>query len=211
MRHVIILFICSLSAAAQVGTFPVDTLSLTSASRQSSIVPAGSTPTLANVTVETPASGNDSIDVVVANASVVISLLTPGAAEITAANASANGYTFTTYTADGTGDGTDLLSPFLVGGTHTVIQFPTPAQPGVYKVKANASAASSDTAMTVLYYPSSSVSAEAVNQLFGIYSLTTLSAPHLGSSLADLLVAAQKMPLWELTYASHEHQRLRNW
>ena len=33
------------------------------------------------------------------------------------------------------------------------------------------------------------------NQLFGIYSLTTLETPHLGSSLADLVVAAHTVPL----------------
>lgn len=36
------------------------------------------------------------------------------------------------------------------------------------------------------------------NQLFGIYSLTTLETPHLGSSLADLLIAGRTVPLLQL-------------
>jgi hypothetical protein len=35
-------------------------------------------------------------------------------------------------------------------------------------------------------------------QLFGLYSLTTLDTPNLGSSLGDLLVAAHKVPLLQL-------------
>jgi hypothetical protein len=155
-------FLISILAAcllpAQVGPFPGTSVPLTSISQQSVGVPAGNNPTLLSVTIDAPASGQETIDVLVGDPNVVISLIRPDTSEITAANASANGFTFTTYTADGTGGSMDLLSPFLTGGTHTVIQFPAPTQTGVYNIKANATTATADTAMIIWYYPSSSVS-----------------------------------------------------
>ncbi len=160
MRLSLGLLVCWLTAGlmlGQVGPVP-GSVSFKSGAQQSAQVPAGNNSTLLNVTVDAPPTGQDSIDVLVGDPNVVISLIAPGGTEITSANASGNGFTFTTYTTDGSGDSADLLSPFLTGGTHTVIQFPVPAQTGLYSVKANAAAAQTDTAMLVFYYPSSSVS-----------------------------------------------------
>lgn len=46
------------------------------------------------------------------------------------------------------------------------------------------------------------------NDLFGVYSLTTLETPHLGSSLADLLVAGKTVPLLQLLGVVSLDQRI---
>jgi hypothetical protein len=142
---------------AQIGPLPAATLPLLKTSQQVATVPAGAASTLVNVAVDAPPTGQDSLDVLASDPNVVITLLLPSGAEITASNATANGFTFNTYTSDGSGTSGDLLSAFLTPGSHTVIDFPIPAQTGVYSVKANASTATANSAMTVLYYPSSTV------------------------------------------------------
>ena len=154
-------FLCYLSTCvlvAQVGPFPSTSFPLVSVSQQMARVPAGANPTLLNITVDAPPAGQETMDVLVGDPNVVISLILPGGSEITAANAASNGFSFLTYTTDGSGTSEDLWSPFSTSGTHTVIQFPAPAPAGVYAVQANAAAAQGDTAMIVMYYPSSTVS-----------------------------------------------------
>ncbi len=97
------------------------------------------------------------MDVLVGDPGVVISLILPNATEVTASNAASNGFTFATFSSDGTTGSTDSFTSLSTGGTHTVIQFPIPAQTGIYSVKADATGASADTAMIAWYYPSSSV------------------------------------------------------
>ena len=155
------LFVTS-TLLGQVGPFPTDSVSLVPVNQQSVRIPASSPSTLPNITIDAPPAGQETLDILVEDPNVIISLIVPGGGEITAANASGSGYTFTTYTTDGGGTSADLFSPFMTAGTHTMIQFPVPAQTGVYSVKANATSAQADTAMTVQYYASSSVSLGAV-------------------------------------------------
>jgi hypothetical protein len=154
-------YLSAVALSAQVGPFPSTSVSLDAINQQVVTVPAGANPTIFNITVDPKPTGQDVLDAIVGDPSVVISLILPNGSEVTASNAAANGFTFNSYTSDG-GTSMDALSPFLLAGAHTTIQFPTPAPPGVYGVKANASSAQSDTAMMVLYYPSSTVSMGAI-------------------------------------------------
>src|SRR5580692_2888955 len=73
-------------------------------------VAAGSTPTLFSLPVDAPTTGREAIDVILGSPNVIISLILPGGGtEITASNASSNGFAFTTYTSDGTGTSDDFL------------------------------------------------------------------------------------------------------
>ena len=157
MKRALALLLPNLFAAslcAQVGQFPGTSVPLASTWQQSIAVPAGNTPTLLNFAVDAPPAGQDTIDVLVVDPNVVISLILPAGTEINASNATANGFVFSTNTIAGVGAD---LTPFSIGGIHTIIQLPIPAQTGVYSVKADATNATADTAMVVWYYPSSTV------------------------------------------------------
>jgi len=104
---------------AQVGPFPGTSIPLISAYQQSVQVPAGNNPTLMNIVVDAPATGQEMIDVLTGDPGVVISLILPNGTEVTASNAAANGFVFSTYAIDGTADSTDNLLPFVTGGTLT--------------------------------------------------------------------------------------------
>jgi hypothetical protein len=130
------------------------TISAHSTSTQTVYVPASSTPTLFNLTVDSGSSGGDLIDVLTTNPAVLISLITPAGVEMNANNASNYGFTISTYTSDGS---SDSPNPLVSAGTHTLIQFPTSQSSGSYKIKADSSAAGSDDVMTFQYYSSSDV------------------------------------------------------
>jgi hypothetical protein len=160
MTQRLLMLVCCLATGmlrAQIGPLPAATLSLTKTNQQTIVIPAANPSTLINVSVDQPANGQDSIDVLTSDPNVVITLLLPNGTEITANNASSNGFIFTGYYSDGSVSSEAGLSPFLTAGTHTVIDFPAGTPSGVYSVKANASASQSDSAMTIIYYPSSTV------------------------------------------------------
>jgi hypothetical protein len=142
-------------ACAQVAPFQSGGINLGGTSTQVVAVPAGASPTLASLVVDTTAAGGDYVDVNVGDPSVIITLITPGGTEITSANTL--GFTFSTLASSG---GTlDSLSPLDAAGNHTTIQFPAGQPSGTYQVKANAAAAAADTGMFVQYYSSSLVQA----------------------------------------------------
>ncbi len=146
----------SLTAHAQIAPVKSGTLAMTNWDTKTGLLPANTASTLFNFTIESGTAGKDVIDVNCASAQAVVSLVTPGGVEITAANATSLGYTFTTVAA-GTQDDDDIISPMTLPGTHTVIEFPTPASPGVYKIKANTTGVSSATSLMAVYFSSSQV------------------------------------------------------
>jgi hypothetical protein len=162
MRLNTILFVllgASVAVHAQVGPFPGSDLPIAGVYTQTVPLAKGTTPILTNITLDTNPAGGDKLDINVGDAAVVVSLITPGGTEITSANASSVGYTFTVYTTDGTDS--DTPAPILTAGTHTVIDIPAGAAAGVYNVKTDTSAAAADSGMTMTYYPSAGVSAGA--------------------------------------------------
>src|SRR5579875_3391175 len=103
---------------AQIAPFPSNGIKMDKVNTQLVEVPAQTSPTLANVVVDSSSTGGDLIDVNVGDPSVVISLIAPGGAEISAGNASRYGFTVSSYTPDQT---SDTLDPMISAGTHTVI------------------------------------------------------------------------------------------
>ena len=142
-------------SAAQVGPFPTS-FSLAPVSQQFIQVPQGASATGINITVDPGPAGADTLDILVGDPSVVVSLMLPDGTQITSANAPASGFTWSNYSSLGLGTA-DLFSPFDLEGNHTVIQLPSPAIPGVYTISANSTAAQSATYLIVNYYSSSTV------------------------------------------------------
>jgi hypothetical protein len=129
------------------------------------LVPAGSAATFLSFTVDPSTHGGDAFDIVSDNSQITVSLIVPGSSEITALNASSFGIQWSAFTSSGV----DIagVSPFDEQGNHILIVLPAGSQPGTYQVKANASATTVDSALTVTYHSSSSVHAGlATNKAF---------------------------------------------
>jgi len=148
------------SVRAQVAPFQSSSVSLVGLYNQAVALPMGPTPVQTNLVIDATSAGGDTIDAVAGDPAVVISLVNPAGTQINAGNASMYGFTFSTYTSDGTQS--DVPSLYSTAGTHTVIQFPPGQVPGTYQVQADTSLAASDTGMLLTYYPSSTVQAGAV-------------------------------------------------
>ncbi len=87
---------------------------------------------------------------------MAVSLILPSGTEITTANASSFGFTFTVI-AEGNLPVDEFQSAFSLPGTHTLIQVPAGQPSGTYHVKANASGVSADSGIIATYYSSSTV------------------------------------------------------
>src|SRR5438105_816822 len=90
---------------------------------QSAIVPPATAATTLSFTVDPAVGGGDWFHVIVESSQIVITLILPGGAEVTAANASALGFQYTTIN-DGAVPSGLMPSPFALPGTHTVIKLP---------------------------------------------------------------------------------------
>jgi hypothetical protein len=153
--HFFLFLCCAVTGGAQSGSSPSTALMLTGTDARSAVVPAGSTSTLLTFTVEEDTTGNNFFDVATSDPAVVVSILLPSSAEVTAANAPALGFTFTTAVA-GTNDRVEIPSVLTLPGTHTIIQIPGGQVSGTYQIKANAGATTSDSGMLATYFSSSS-------------------------------------------------------
>lgn len=167
---VVLLFGCSETGAAQGLTRPYATGQLTATDAQGSIVPAGSTSTLLTFTLEADTTGKNFFDAATSDPAVVVSLILPSGTEVTSANAASFGFTFTVVP-DGSYAGAEIPSVFAFPGTHTSIQVSAGQVSGIYKIRANASAASADSGILATYFSSSTVgvtaTTNAVNYLVG--------------------------------------------
>jgi hypothetical protein len=130
-------------ASGQIG--PPSSLALASqCDVQAEKVPAGANQVLLSFSF-TPvlSAGADSFDVITTDPSVSVSLILPGGTEIAAANAAAQGFSFST-TVISTSDDTNIPVTLTMPGTHTLIGFPPGQAAGTYQIKANGAAATSD-------------------------------------------------------------------
>jgi hypothetical protein len=147
---------CGSAADAQGTPYSPATLQLSGSDMRGSTVPARSSATLLSFTLEADTTGGNVFDAVTTDPTVSVSVVLPSNIEVTNANASSFGYTFT-IVPSGTLPAIEIPSVFSLPGTHTVIQVPPGQASGVYNIKANASAASTDSAILATYFSSSSV------------------------------------------------------
>jgi hypothetical protein len=107
-------------------------------------------------TADPQPGGGDIFDVVTPDDRTVVTLLTPGGAEITAANAFAQGYGYQVVPAEPARDHS-IGNPLSIPGTHTLFMLPPGSVAGTYKVRANAAAATADALVLATYVSHSPV------------------------------------------------------
>lgn len=128
--------------------------------RAAAIIP-GAPPTLMQFTVDPASGGGDLFDVVSSHPQVAVSLILPGGAEVNAANAESQGFSFDVFTTSANADFASA-STFDLPGTHTLIGLPSSSPSGTYQVKLDGSAVNTTTeAVIATYYSASSVRAGA--------------------------------------------------
>ena len=130
-----------------VATKPWDTRSL--------LVPANSTSSSVQFTVDASSQGGDTFDIVVDNPAVLIGLTTPGGTQVNSNNAAGLGYQFNVFTIDAS----VTPNPFLILGTHTLVVLPAGSPSGTYVMTADATTATTQTLLLASYYSSSLVTA----------------------------------------------------
>ena len=99
-------------------------------------VPANSSSTVLSFTLEGDTTGLNAFDVATSDSGVAVSLILPSGTEVTSANASGLGFTFTIIPENASSD--EVPSVLALPGTHTLIQIPGGQPSGVYNIKANA-------------------------------------------------------------------------
>lgn len=106
-------------------------------------------------------NGGDLFDVVSSDPRAAVSVILPDGTEVGAANAAALGFGFWKFP-DGALANSAMPTPLSIPGTHTVFELPSPATPGTYKVKADASAVTDTTdsvAVIASYFSASPIRA----------------------------------------------------
>jgi len=151
---------CGLIAAALLHNFawgqvgPASSLALASqCDVQAEKVPASGQVLLSFSFTPVLSDGGDSFDAITTDPSVSVSLILPNGTEITAANAAAQGFSFST-TIVSTSDDTNIPVTLTIPGTHTLIGFPPGQAAGTYQIKANGAAAASDSFIIVYLFAS---------------------------------------------------------
>jgi hypothetical protein len=140
---------------AQVFKAPDATVSLEARDARLLRVSPGETNRLLEFTADPVPGGGDIFDVVTQDSQTVVTLLTPGGAEIGAANAFAQGYGYQVIPGDPSSSA--IGNPFSIPGVHTLFMLPPGAVAGTYKVKANAAAATADVYVIATYISHSPV------------------------------------------------------
>jgi hypothetical protein len=180
---------------------------------RASAVPANSATTMLNFTVEGDTAGMNAFDVITSDPGVLVSLILPSGSEVTSANASGLGFTFTIIPEDSTPD--DVPSVLSLPGTHTIIEIPGGQPSGLYKIKADATSVSTTSGIIATYFPSSKVRAAASTNAntYKIGDTVVLSAfvfdsttPITGASIS----AAVSTPLLLAGQASLGNYQLQN-
>jgi hypothetical protein len=158
-----LLFCCAAIIRAQGVPRSPRTLQLAANDTRGAVVTAHSSSTLLTFTVEGDSTGSNVIDVATSDPAVVVSLILPSTVEITNANATSLGFTFT-IVPEGSSVNADIPSSVSLPGTHTTIQIPAGQPSGVYTIKANATNANSDSGILATYLSSSTVRATATTK-----------------------------------------------
>ena len=111
---------------AQVLVAPEAQVSLLSVQTGALTVPPTTASTTLDMVVDEDPGGGGSIDVLVTDPEVIVSLIQPNDVEVTVVNAESLGYTFEVYTVS-EDDSSPIASPLLMPGTHSVIGLPSGA------------------------------------------------------------------------------------
>jgi hypothetical protein len=143
-------------ARAQLFKEPSSTVSLEARDARVLRVSPGETNGLLEFTVDPQPGGGDIFDIVTQDSQTVVTLLTPGGAEIGGANAFAQGYGYQVVPAEPARDNS-IGNPLSIPGTHTLFMLPPGSVAGAYKVRANAAAATADVFVIATYISHSPV------------------------------------------------------
>jgi hypothetical protein len=149
------IFVCALVARGQVAPTASPIADLDAHYTTVSSAPANTSNHLIPLAVDA-ASGRDYIDVTVSNPAAKVSLMLPNSTEITALNAVANGYAFTSVSSADAAKA-DFPSPLAVIGQHTLIQIASTAVAGAYSVKIDTTGIGTATQVVVMYFSGSQI------------------------------------------------------
>lgn len=162
----LLFFLLTLTAAAQVKPprrevieLPPESLEQASGyDLRNAKLPAGGPVALLEFTVEPGSTKGNVFDVVTTVGGVPVSLVLPNGTEITSANASASGFTFETVE-EGSFEDSETPSPLSLPGTHTLIELPVGAAPGIYRVKVDGRSLTAEAGVIATHMASSQVRA----------------------------------------------------
>lgn len=153
-----LLFLIAYCAISVAPAFAQDTdkITLTNRDIRGEYVPAGSPAVLIPFVADPSAAGGDVFDTMCSDPAAIVTLILPNGTEVSVANAESLGF-FYTVIQDGSFARSQILSPFSMPGTHTIIKLPALSPAGNYQIKVNGSSVAEDAVALTTYYSSSTV------------------------------------------------------
>ena len=152
-----LLALLTFALRAQVAPNPNLSATLDAFDARTAKVPGNTPSQLIPLTVDPPSAGGEEfIHIVSSNPNAKLSLVLPNAIEVNAANAAANGFTFT-VASEAEAQAIDSPSALSLIGTHTLIEIAPTAPGGVYNVKIDTIGIAVPTDIAVLYFSSSQI------------------------------------------------------
>jgi len=142
------------SLRAQSAPSGADSAALIPFDQRQARVEQGATVSL-SMTLDPSSAGGDVLDIAVTDPGVVITLVTPAQAAITASTAANYGITWSNLSI--APDSLPFPTPLNKFGNHTVIALPAGFSPGTYQISADAAAAAGSSIVSTSYFSSSAV------------------------------------------------------